>query len=513
MRPALKPGLLVVWRDRDTLQIGIDPRRAIALTGMAGVGGLLGLLDGSRDQAQVLAAAQDLGIPEAAADRVLALLAAAGALQDFPAAVQRCLPGPVRRRLAPELATAALAHGDTDGGARILARRQAAWIRVHGTGIAGLSLAGLLTAAGIGRVTTSGRLAAGHDPAGPAPGDPATPAFGELAAPPGRATGARPLAAGRPGRTLAGPAQAQPAQAQPAQAQPAQAQPPQAQPAQAQPPQAQPPQAQPAQAQPAQAQPPQAQPAQAQPAQAQPAQAQPAQAQPAQAQPAQAQPAQAQPAQAQPARNQPARNQPARNQPARNQPARNQPTRNQPARTQPPAAGTPPWPGTAQPGWPAAGELPPGLAAGASPALARPDLVVLAGLHHPEIPAMLVRARVPHLALAAGEAIGTVGPLVQPGRSACLRCLDLARADRDPAWPLILAQVAGHDPEPAACDTILATAVAAQAAAQVLHFTDRAEPASAVTNGTLELVLPSWQWRRRSWAPHRRCGCGRRAGS
>src|SRR5258708_39043724 len=34
MRPALKSGLLPVWRDRDTLQIGIDPRRAIALSGM-----------------------------------------------------------------------------------------------------------------------------------------------------------------------------------------------------------------------------------------------------------------------------------------------------------------------------------------------------------------------------------------------------------------------------------------------------------------------------------------------
>ena len=36
MRPAIKPGLLMVWRDPDTLQIGIDPRRAVALTGMRG---------------------------------------------------------------------------------------------------------------------------------------------------------------------------------------------------------------------------------------------------------------------------------------------------------------------------------------------------------------------------------------------------------------------------------------------------------------------------------------------
>src|SRR5262249_60214184 len=57
MRPALKPGLLAVWRNRDTVQIGVDPRRAIALTGMGGAAVLLGLLDGSRDLAQIVATA------------------------------------------------------------------------------------------------------------------------------------------------------------------------------------------------------------------------------------------------------------------------------------------------------------------------------------------------------------------------------------------------------------------------------------------------------------------------
>jgi hypothetical protein len=49
--------LLAVWRNRDTVQIGIDSRRAIALTGMRGAAALLGLLDGSRDLGQVLATA------------------------------------------------------------------------------------------------------------------------------------------------------------------------------------------------------------------------------------------------------------------------------------------------------------------------------------------------------------------------------------------------------------------------------------------------------------------------
>jgi hypothetical protein len=27
-------------------------------------------------------------------------------------------------------------------------------------------------------------------------------------------------------------------------------------------------------------------------------------------------------------------------------------------------------------------------------------------------------------------------------------------------------------------------------------------------DGTLELVLPDWQWRRRTWLPHPACRCG-----
>src|SRR5262245_21652247 len=156
MRPALKPGLLPVWRNRDTVQIGIDPRRAIALTGMRGAGGLLRLLDGSRDYAQVLADARDLGIGQETADRVIALLAAGGALDDFPAGTYRALPPGLRSRLAPELATAALARGDGDGGARTLARRRAAYVRVHGMSRPGLCIASLLEAAGIGLVAAAG---------------------------------------------------------------------------------------------------------------------------------------------------------------------------------------------------------------------------------------------------------------------------------------------------------------------------------------------------------------------
>jgi bacteriocin biosynthesis cyclodehydratase domain-containing protein len=312
VRPALKSGLLPVWRDRDTLQIGIDPRRAVALTGVGRAGWVIGLLDGSRDRAQVIAAAAGRGIPAGTVDQILTLLAAAGALDDFPASTLRALPEPVRARLAAELATASLASRDGDGGARTLARRRAARVRVYGAGRIGPAVGGILSTSGIGLVTEA------DDPA---------------------------------------------------------------------------------------------------------------------------------------------------------------------AETSGPAAGRKRGPSVP------------------------PDLAVLAGHQPPELPARLIRDRVPHLAASASEAIGIVGPLVLPGQTACLRCLDFTRTDNDPAWPLILAQLASRQPQPPACGAALVAAVAAQAAALALAFIDKAPLADAAANGTLELVLPAWQWRRRTWPPHPACPC------
>jgi hypothetical protein len=355
MRPAIKAGLLMVWRDPDTLQIGIDPRRAVALRGMRGTEALINLLDGSRDLGQVLAAAHDQGIGRPAAERVIGLLAAAGALHDFPAATLRALPDGPRARLAGELATVSLAHGYADGGALVLARRQAACVRVYGASPMAASLASLLTASGVGRVSCIG--AAGWP-------------------------GGESSRAGSPGPESSGA-------------------------------------------------------------------------------------------------------------------------------------------GPGLESWPPAGRVrlghpggdAPSRARRSGPAPRRPDLAVLTDGYPPEFPATLVAGAVAHLTAAASEAIGVVGPLVIPGRTACLSCVDLARSDRDPAWPLILAQASGRASQPAACTAALAAAVAAQATAQALAYLDQAAPGAVVINGTLELVLPDWQWRRRSWATHPHCRCSRRPAS
>jgi hypothetical protein len=137
-----------------------------------------------------------------------------------------------------------------------------------------------------------------------------------------------------------------------------------------------------------------------------------------------------------------------------------------------------------------------------------------------------MRDRIPHLALRAGEAIGVVGPLVQPAASACLRCVDLRKAEGDPQWPKILAQATFTRAQPQACDIVLAAMTATVASAQALAYIDgvaggtggggarggaggtAGRGGAGAANGTLEIVLPDWRWRRRTWRPHPDCSCG-----
>ena len=300
MKPALRPGLLPLWRDKDTVQIGIDPRRAVAISGTSESAEVIRLLDGSRDREQILAEASQRGVPAAVTERIIGLLAAAGAVVDFPSEMVRGMQPELRRQLMPVLATASLSAQDSDGGASILARRSSCTIGVCGYGPVAALVADLLTRSGLAAA-----------------------------------------------RSACGPLQASPA-----------------------------------------------------------------------------------------------------------------------------------------------------------------DLLVLVGRPSLDETTELLRRRQPHLVACASEAIGVVGPLVRPGVTACLRCIDLAKAQRDPAWPLILAQLAERSADPPGCDVVLATSVAAQAAAQAVAFADRSQLAEATVNATLELVLPSWQWRRRSWLPHPACICG-----
>lgn len=136
-----------------------------------------------------------------------------------------------------------------------------------------------------------------------------------------------------------------------------------------------------------------------------------------------------------------------------------------------------------------------------------PDLVVLVehGVADPVRHRDLMDAGVAHLSVVVREASVLVGPLVQPGRSVCLHCLDLHRAQADPGWPAIATQLVATPPGPE--ETTLAAVSAALGAAQALAYLD-GRP-TAVHEASITVTLPDALPRRTAWAVHPDCGwCG-----
>jgi hypothetical protein len=142
----------------------------------------------------------------------------------------------------------------------------------------------------------------------------------------------------------------------------------------------------------------------------------------------------------------------------------------------------------------------------------RPDLTILA-TDSPvgdDRRAALHAADAPYLAVAVNLESGIVGPLVLPGLTSCLQCADLHRADRDPAWSALAVQLTiGRRHGPASAVAV-ATVVAGVAAQQALTFLDGGEP--DCIDATIELRLPDWRLRRRSWPMHAECECSRHNG-
>ena len=119
------------------------------------------------------------------------------------------------------------------------------------------------------------------------------------------------------------------------------------------------------------------------------------------------------------------------------------------------------------------------------------------------------RRKAAHLLIEERDASILVGPLVPAGGSPCLHCLDLHRHDRDPAWPALMAQIATSVDETASTATSTVLIAVGVAVAQVLSHIDGGPPATAL-GATIE-VASSATIRRRSWPPHPRCDCSRRA--
>lgn len=153
-RPRLAAAVRRLWRDGQTLQLGVATDQAVVLAGIDDHSrAVLSLLDGTRDEAAVLADAEQRGCSRAVAATVLELLAAAGVLDDAadPADLPRGLTRPESDRLAPDLAALRLLRRRSGGG-DALRRRAAARVVVVGAGRVGAPLAALLACSGVGTV-------------------------------------------------------------------------------------------------------------------------------------------------------------------------------------------------------------------------------------------------------------------------------------------------------------------------------------------------------------------------
>ena len=135
------------------------------------------------------------------------------------------------------------------------------------------------------------------------------------------------------------------------------------------------------------------------------------------------------------------------------------------------------------------------------------DLVIVTSGTPVALPlrAALLADRGPHLITGVCGSGATIGPLVVPGRTSCLHCADLHRSDRDPAWPVLAAQLSAETTQPAHSEVAVCALAAAVTAVQALAFLDGERPATA--DGTLEFRLPDWRLRRRQWSRHAQCPC------
>lgn len=140
----------------------------------------------------------------------------------------------------------------------------------------------------------------------------------------------------------------------------------------------------------------------------------------------------------------------------------------------------------------------------------RPDLIVLSDVVVPE-PAVvteLLGSRIPHLIGYAHEGTAVVGPLVWPGRSSCLYCAELHRAELDVAWPKLSAQLVGQIPTAGLACTLLAAALIAEQVLTTLAGPGAGLAVPPTWGAALQLDPVRGTLLRLPRPAHPRCGCG-----
>lgn len=122
----------------------------------------------------------------------------------------------------------------------------------------------------------------------------------------------------------------------------------------------------------------------------------------------------------------------------------------------------------------------------------------------------LVRAGRPHLLMRMVEGAAVLGPFVEPGRTACLRCIDAHRSDDDPCAATLAARHAAaradrRDGVAEPVDTALATLALAWAVRDLVTHAEGGRPST--WSGTVSLAPALATVTQTEWLRHPGCGC------
>ena len=117
----------------------------------------------------------------------------------------------------------------------------------------------------------------------------------------------------------------------------------------------------------------------------------------------------------------------------------------------------------------------------------------------------------PHLLVRFVEGDGVVGPFVEPGTTACVRCADAHLTSQDPAWPLLVEQYARFgdtdraDGVPEPVDAALAAVCLAWAVRDLTTYLEGGRPSSS---GRSLRIPPSLvEVEAQDWPRRPDCGC------
>lgn len=142
-----------------------------------------------------------------------------------------------------------------------------------------------------------------------------------------------------------------------------------------------------------------------------------------------------------------------------------------------------------------------------------PVIGVLAGVGEPdrEVLDQWMRHGTPYLLLRVTEGRTVVGPFVQPGKTACVRCIDAHHTDADADWPLLVRQysrAASRDRSDGTPEPVDPTQVAAGLALAAHDLTVYADGRCPSTWSATVTVGPDLaQLHTHLWQRHPDCGC------